>query len=421
MEGIQEVEGTVTIASGKSDAEATVIGKQRWEEIRRMAALKKSVSEIARTFGVDRKTVRRCLQEEQWHAYQRKPRDCTLLTEHSEFMKARAAEVDYSAQILYQELKFKRGYRGSYETVKRAVAPLRKEREAAEVCQTRFETEPGHQAQIDWGQVQTQFRGTPVRLHVFVMTLGYSRRGYYTGYANEQMGALLEAHENGFEHFGGLCRELLYDRMRTVCEPDRRGGFRWNVTFKKFAEHWGFEPRLCLPYRAQTKGKVESGVKYVKGNFMPGRQFIDIVDFDAQLNEWMAQVADTRVHGTVHQRPIDRFQQEQAFLMPITGHRRFGHRIEVSRMVADDYLVSFQSNRYSVPFGLIGKPVEVLAEGGRLAIRHGETIVAEHPLLAGKHQMRILPEHGPGAVNRNPRHRFAHPGAKVGVGIIQPM
>ena len=88
-----------------------------------------------------------------------------------------------------------------------------------------------------------------------------------------RLASLLAAHEHAFAHFGGRCAELLYDRMRTVVLGTEDGKPVWNATFEAFAKHWGFEPRLCRPYRAQTKGKVESGVKYVKRNFVPGRVF----------------------------------------------------------------------------------------------------------------------------------------------------
>jgi hypothetical protein len=108
-------------------------------------------------------------------------------------------------------------------------------------------------------------------------------------------------------------------------------------------------------------------------------------------------------------RPIARFAEERAVLMPIAGHGAFGENRRLARIVADDYLVSFQTNRYSVPFRLIGKTVEVVAVGDTVRIEHGGQAVAEHPRLAGKHQMRILPEHGPGPAARNARLRYAHP------------
>lgn len=141
--------------------------------------------------------------------------------------------------------------------------------------------------------------------------------------ADERLAQFLEAHERAFAHFGGHTREHLYDRPRTVCYADDTGRRLWNPTFKAFADYWGFEPRVCRPDRAQTKGKVESGVKYLKWNFLPGRTFVEVVDFQAQLDEWNATIADRRVHGTTHEPPIVRFEREQGQLVSLAGQRSF--------------------------------------------------------------------------------------------------
>jgi transposase len=396
----------------QSESEAVMVGQERWEQIRRMFFEDKvAIAEIARRLSLDRKTVRRCLRGKEWQRYTRAPKEETLLTAHADFLRERAAQVRYSAQILFQELRRQRGYTGSYETVKRFVAPLRELQLTAEATQMRFETPPGQQSQIDWGQTQVPFRSGRRTVHFFVLTLGYSRRGFYWPSADERMPQFLDAHERAFEHFGGHTREHLYDRTRCVCYPDGQGRVVWNPTFKSFAEYWGFEPRRCRPYRAQTKGKVESGVKYIKHNFLPGRQFIDIVDLTEQLLDWNATIADVRVHGTTHERPIDRFTAEQTQLMPTRTQRSFALEGRRSRIVASDYLVSFQTNRYSVPFALIGQTVELQVRDGQLLIHHRGRCVAEHPLLSAQHQLRILPEHGPGAIARNVRQRFALAGA----------
>jgi transposase len=384
-----------------------VINKERFEAIKVLKAQGWTVSAIARHLSIDRKTVRTWMKAEDWRPYEREVRTPTQLDAHTAWLRVRAPEVNYSARILFQELRRDRGYGGAYDAVKRFVAPLRLERQRAEVTQLRFETAPGQQAQIDWGQVRVSLRQQPAELHVFVLTLGFSRRAYYTAYPNEQLGAFLEAHERAFEHFGGVCREHLYDRMRTVADTQPGGRWRWNATFSSFAAHWGFEPRVCQPYRAQTKGKVESGVKYIKGNFIPGRRFVDIVDFQQQLDEWNASIADQRIHGTTHEAPTSRWAAEQAALLPIAGHRAFGHCVDVSRVVADDYLVNFRTNRYSVPWRLIGKTVRLIAEGDALSIYHGEQLVAVHALVDSKHQVRALAEHGPRA--ERPRRREPEP------------
>jgi len=389
--------------------ELDVVGQQQWEEIRHRRDAGQNVTAIARELQLDRKTVRSCLKREHWAPYQRSIRRPSMLDAHREWLQIRAPQVSFSARILFQELQAQRGFTGCYELVKVAVRPLRAAATVASVTQMRFETAPGEQAQVDWGQVTVALGGIRTKVHVFVMTLGYSRRGYAEGYLNERMASLLSAHERAFEHFGGACQTLLYDRMRTVVAGLVEDGSRarLNDTFSAFADHWGFTVRLCRPYRAKTKGKVESGVKYVKRNFVPGRSFTDLEDFNAQLAAWQAEIADVRVHGTTHQLPIERFADEAGALIPYAGRRSFLQAMVRERKVAEDWLVSIDANRYSVPFALIGKTVQVTRESDQWVIRHGGKVVAEHGILAGRAQISVKPEHGPGALSRNQRQRFA--------------
>jgi hypothetical protein len=209
--------------------------------------------------------------------------------------------------------------------------------------------------------------------------------------------------------FGGVTREILYDRMRTVLTGTAEGRLCWNARFEAFARHWGFQPRVCRPYRAQTKGKVESGVKYVKRNFLPGRSFRDLEDFNDQLRSWLVEIADLRLHGTTHERPIDRFAREAEQLTRLAGRAGFLETLRRPRIVADDWLVSIDANRYSVPWRLIGQTVEVVRVGGSWHFHHRGQLVAEHAVLAGRHQLSVKPEHGPGAAARNARQRYASP------------
>lgn len=126
-----------------------------------------------------------------------------------------------------------------------------------------------------------------------------------------------------------------------MCRSNGEGKVIWNGTFRALADYWGFEPRLCRPYRAMTKGKVESGVKYLKRNFLPGRTFIDSVDLQAQLDEWNAEIADVRIHGTTHERPLERFERERSVLIPTAGQPSFLTDVRLSRMV-----VGWKSGRW---------------------------------------------------------------------------
>ena len=179
--------------------------------------------------------MRRCLQQTEWKPYQRAAWTDTLLATHAEYLRRRAVEVGYSAQILFQELRG-RQYDGSYETVKRFVRPLRETQLHAAVTRTRFETPPGLQSQIDWGQARVWLGAQREVRHIFVLTLGFSRPSFYVPCLSETLGELVDAHEQAFTHFGGRTQEHLYDRPRTVCAPRGSGGVRWNTTFKAFAD-----------------------------------------------------------------------------------------------------------------------------------------------------------------------------------------
>ena len=405
-------EAGATVPGETPEAEADMIAEQQWRAIHSRRAMGMSVSGIARELDLDRKTVRSAMKRGAWAPYRRKAAGSTLLEPHRGWLAERAPQVHYSARILYQELTRERGFGGCYETVKLAVRPLRAEARLAGLTQRRFETGPGEQAQCDWGQVTVPLDGRRVKLHVFVMTLGYSRRGFAMAFEGERMPDLLAAHEAAFAHFGGRCEQLLYDRMRTVVlgmARDATGKARLNSTFAAFAAHWGFTVRLCQPYRAQTKGKVESGVKYVKRNFVPGRTFRDLEDFNTQLLAWQREIADLRVHGTTHEQPIVRFAEELKHLVPTGSQASFLAAMVRDRVVADDWLVSIDANRYSVPFRLIGQTVQVVREGDRWVIRHRSRIVAEHAVLDGRAQLAVNPVHGPGAAVRNSRQRYGTP------------
>jgi hypothetical protein len=289
---------------------------------------------------------------------------------------------------------------GTYELVKRWIRPLREEQKRLEAATVRFETGPGRQSQVDWGSTRLMVDGEVVRAHLFLMTLGYSRRTFARAYANEQLSALLDAHERAFGHFGGRTEEILYDNPRTiVVRRDAEGRHvEWNPTFRDFADYYGFRARLCRPYRAQTKGKVESGVKYVKRNALVGRSFSSWEALNEWLLEWSMTIADRRIHGTTHERPADRFEHEAL----ITVAELAPYRIEryPTRSVANDCLVALDTNRYSVPWRLVGESVQVSVVEYEVRIHHRGELVAQHQLSSGRHQVVRDPRHFVGLFRR---------------------
>ena len=126
--------------------------------------------------------------------------------------------------------------------------------------------------------------------------------------------------EAAFNNFGGVPKELLFDQMKGVILDDKRdegGPLLENPEFLRFAHHWGFKIRACRPYRAKTKGKVERPVSYVRSNFFYGRTFISDTDINDQAEHWYRHVANVRIHGTLKERPIDRFDRERELLHPL--------------------------------------------------------------------------------------------------------
>lgn len=152
----------------------------------------------------------------------------------------------------------------------------------------RFETPAGKQAQVDWGHLgEIETAGKTRKLWGFVFTLGPSRAMMAAAATDQKLPTLLRMHEEAFRQLGGVPKEILYDRMKIVLEgTDDRGETQWNQTFQDFARYWGFTARACKPYRAQTKGKVESGAKYVRRNFLCGRTATSLEDLNDQLRGW---------------------------------------------------------------------------------------------------------------------------------------
>jgi hypothetical protein len=204
-------------------------------------------------------------------------------------------------------------------------------------------------------------------------------------------------HEEAFRQLGGVPEEILYDRMKTVWTgTDERGEIVWNAVFLDFARYWGFKPRLCRPYRAQTKGKVESGVKYVRRNFLCGllgREPAGLEDLNAQLRVWVWEVANRRVHGTMHEEVSGRLEVERVALQPIEGRPPFPYSDEEARKVARDAYVSWQGSRYSVPWQYAGREVWVRQHGEQVEVRHAADCIALHQRAERQHQVVTQAEH----------------------------
>lgn len=384
----REVEQEILCAAPGGAAEESLIEESVWAAVRALRASGLSRKAIARELDLDIKTVRKWLSRG-WEP-QRRPSRGRSLDSWAEFVRGRAPEVGFNASVLYREL-VGQGYEGSYPTVVRYVRPLREQVQIQQRATVRFETEPGEQAQVDWGSSAVWLGEERVRVHLFVMVLGYSRRIFVRGYLGEGLESLLDGHARAFEHFGGRTATILYDNPRTIVlkKDESSGWVEWNATFKDRMDFYGLEIRLCRYYRARTKGKVESGVKYVKGNALSGRRFRDLEELNAWLLEWCVEVADQRVHGTTHERPAQRFSRAEAQALVAVDARPPAPREQVRvQGVPADGLVSVEANRYPVPLEWAGQTVRVHLRAEEIVlVRDGEEPLRYGRLAAGKHEV----------------------------------
>jgi transposase len=204
-----------------------------------------------------------------------------------------------NADVVRQDLLGEQGLAVSRRTLQRAVQPYRQALKAEALATTRFETPPGRQLQIDFGERLVEISGAKIKAFVFVATLGHSRRLHVRAFRAEKQEHWFAGLESAFTTFGGVPEEVLMDNPRALVV--RHDAVSRSVQFNEkliaFAKHWGFRPRACAPYRARTKGKTESGVGYVKKNAIAGHSFASWEDFEGHLAKWEHEVANVRTHG----------------------------------------------------------------------------------------------------------------------------
>jgi transposase len=351
-----------------------------------------SISDIARVMGHDRKTVRKLLQEALLPAPSLRQPKVRKIDPYIPYLQQRIAEGVLNARKLYGEI-LGQGYPGKESQVRAFVHSFRQARQPQ--ATVRFETEPGQQGQVDWGYFGfIQHGGRQRRLYGFVMTLGWSRMMYleFTVSTDEQ--TFLRCHIHAFRYFGGVPRHLLHDNLKTaILARAPHGVIHWHPRYLDFANYYGFTPRACQPYRAQTKGKVESGVKYVRGNFWPGLKFIDLADLNLQALDWLDHVANVRTHGTTGEMPVTRFPLEN--LQPLAGRPDYDTSLISTRRSSRDCLVSYSGNYYSVPaaFACQQLLVKETEQGDLILLSQQGEEVARHRLAHGHNQRIVVATH----------------------------
>lgn len=265
-------------------------------------------------------------------------------------------DAGLQAQRIYQDLVADHRFAGSYESVKRFVCKLR-ERDPKRIF--RIECEPGEEAQIDFGL------GAPIidehgkrrRSWVLRVILSFSRKAYSEAVFQQNTESFIRCLENAFRHFGGVPAILNPDNLKAAVSRADWHDPELNPKIESFCRHYGTTMMPSRPYRPNEKGKVESGVKYVKSNALKARTFASLSEQNLFLRHWESQVADRRIHGTTRQQVQTRFERiEKAALKPLPP-ALFPSYSEAPRKVHRDSYVEVAKAYYEVPVEFIGRPV----------------------------------------------------------------
>lgn len=330
-------------------------------------------AEIGRVTGRDWRTVKRYLIEGAQPVYRRRrtPSKLDPLKPLIDQWLAKCPRL--LATRVHQDLVRDYGFAGSYQTVRRYVERSRPAVPAR--AEERFETAPGHQAQVDWSH-ESPIRtpsGLELPLYGFHMTLGHSRDSFVGLVGSMDLVTFWACHRAAFAHFGGVPRELLYDRTKTVVRShvglERAAGESvFHPEALASAHHYGAKLRLCRARRAKTKGKVESDVFYVRERLLRAHGCSSYEQVNRRWASWNEDVARRRVHGTHGEVVASRAERDRAALLALPPEPYLVVS-RTTRKLARDGMVSFEGRRYQVPGAGAGETLELVLGAQEIEVR----------------------------------------------------
>lgn len=339
-----------------------------------------SYSSIARRVGLDRRTVKKYIESEEFPVYRRCDRS-SKLTPYYGIIRDWLEKDAYSAVKIHDLLKLQ-GFHGSYDIVKRFVGKEKKKQ--SRLAYIRFETEPGLQGQVDFSEFQVIGPGgITSRYYLFALVLGYSRTLYAELVESCTMKQFLECHQRAFGYLGGIPGEILYDNMKNVVIRRLTGKVEWNGRFADFATHYQFKPVACPPYSPWYKGKIERPFHYIRERFWRGYRFVDLQQSNRDLLNWITHTANCRIHGTVKECIQTRWEREKPLLGDIP-RRSFDTSDIFIRKVHKDCMIQFKSNAYRVPHCLVGQKVIIKVNPPVLSVYHNDELQVVYVIPEGK-------------------------------------
>lgn len=338
-------------------------------------------TQIANILGIDRKTVRTVLQKIEKYGVIERKQSISILDPHKEYINIQVSK-ELTAKRIFQDLRDEYGYKGSYDTIKRYVARIKKKTPKAYMVLT---TLPGEEAQVDFGYIGTiKVNSRHRKAWIFVMVLSYSRYMYVQIVFDQSVKTFIECHKNGFKYFGGVPETVKIDNLKAgVLEND----FYEPVIQKNyaaFAAHYGFWAQPCRVRTPTDKGKVESNVDYVKNNCFKGREFKDYEEAKKFLSRWLDTIANVRKHGTTHKIPIEVFQTVEKEKLASLPKEEYIMSKSKTCIVNTNCHITYCGNYYSVPYAYIGQKVNVIEINNLIKIFYKEKEIALHTVCTDK-------------------------------------
>jgi hypothetical protein len=248
-----------------------------------------------------------------------------------------------------------------------------------------YETEPGEQFQVDWGQGVTKINGRFITVKYFTFVLGYSRMLYTEFVNDEKLATLIRCHNNAFSYFGGYCRSGLYDNMKTVIKKIQKNK-EFNIKFMDFALFYGFKVMTHRPYHPETKGKVERMVPFVRNNILYGKEYESFYELEQAKNIWLIE-ANQRLHSVLKELPLDRFKEEKLHLLPLT--KLYPIRYIETRKVRYDGRLIYNNRCINLGKKYTGKVLNLEISADSLKI-YDKDVNIKNEMLSGVYTRSLL-------------------------------
>jgi len=378
-----------------------------WANIRRLSEVEKlSISEISRLLRIHRKTVRRALESGITPPISKPKgrRAESRLEPFKVYITDRLNEYpNLTGTKILMEIQ-KQGYGGGYTILKDYIKPIRTGKHPSAFL--RLETPPGEYAQVDWANIGHIVIGNAKRqLSCFVMVLSYSRMMYIEFTLSQRIEDFMGAHVNAFRFFGGIPKKINYDNLKTVVLAHVGSDIRFNLRFMDFAGYYLFKPVICAVRKPNEKGKVESGIKYVRSAFLAGRLINSHIQIQQEALEWLNKEANVRIHGTTREKPIIRFESEKNELL-VLPQNDYDCSIIASAMATSQALIHFDSNRYSIPCAYAGKTLTIKATAKQIFVYDKARILTSHQRSYEKYLVIENPQHYEGLLAQRKKARM---------------